>query len=64
MMSIERWEIRFGCALGMAIYVHLTSAIAYGLWSIGVILFCMLYASMPAIQDWLDRKQGRDRLSR
>lgn len=51
-MTVEHWERRFGCALGMGIYIHITRD-ALLLTALGLTL-CMLFASMPAIQKWAD----------
>lgn len=59
-MSIERWEARYACALGMAIYIHITRGTVW-LTFFGIAM-SMLYASMPAIQKWLDSHTRRDLL--
>lgn len=46
-MSIERFEIRFACALGMAIWIELTHQRFYGLWGLGGIALCLAYAYFP-----------------
>jgi hypothetical protein len=55
-MSIERFEIRFCCAIGMAIYIHLTAHIWYGLFSILVLCGCLAYAYMPVWANWADER--------
>ena len=54
-MSVEQWERRFACALGMAIYIHLTAHIWYGAFSLLGIGTCMLFAWMPAIARSIDK---------
>lgn len=57
-MTTDQWERRFACALGIAIWVHLTHSIAYGLWALGGVILCIIYAWMPDIFRWLDANFG------
>lgn len=60
-MTMDQWERRFACALGMAIYIHLTANIWYGLFSLLGITMCMGFAWIPAIQKWADERAARQR---
>lgn len=53
-MTIERFEIRLACALGLGVWVHLTHDIGYGLWSIGGIILMTAYAYAPY---WFEQKR-------
>jgi len=55
-MSVEQWERRFGCALGMAIYIHVTAGIWHGLFSLFGIGMCMFFAFMPAIRTYFEKR--------
>ncbi len=56
-MTTEQWERRIACALGMAIYIHITRDNLF-LTFIGTGM-CMIYASMPSIQKWIDHRSAR-----
>jgi hypothetical protein len=54
-MTVGQWERRFACALGMSIWLYLTHG--YGGWALGVIIGCMLYASIPDIIRRFNRRR-------
>jgi len=59
-MSYERLEGRVTMYIAMAIYIHLTGSIFYGLWSLGVITMAF-FAGWFFTPQMLDRLQNRTR---
>lgn len=58
-MTTAQWESRYTCALGMSIYIHVTHD-ELVMTVIGIAA-SMLFASMPAIKEWDDRRKALKR---